>query len=169
MAQQQGQKEFPEQFLFPESYQAPLSERIIFSGNLTKYYDELLYKLQSIGKKSLLIDGLYEIPQLVGFDQNNQVVVLVFRTLEQDQFGESEYLISSLDNKWIVHINIYEEENVFFDICYKIIETNFQNIFWESFMYDDEGNYEGQLLIDELDIKPMRNPLYLDRNITDGD
>ncbi|MBN2385262.1 hypothetical protein JXQ70_20495 [bacterium] len=153
-------------FHFPVFYVQSYRERVIFSGNLTSYYHELVEKLIHSGVRTLLIDEHWEVPQLVGFDNDKEVVILALRNTAQDELGESEFLISSLNHQWIVHISAYETEDEFFDHCFQLIELNFAKLNFESFLYDEKGNYTGQLVVEEIEPGPIEDMVHLDRNIT---
>lgn len=153
--------------MFPSHFKTPIKKMVVFSGNLTDWYNEIISKLNTLNTKFQLKERLWEIQHLVGFDKYNNVIILISRITGDDDLGENEFLVSSESNNWIAHINTYTLEDVFFKDCISLIKCNPNHIKWETFNYDDNGDYLGQLIVEPFNEKIVENLIKLPRNFHD--
>lgn len=161
--------DYSEKIIFPLFFEDALAERVIFAGNLTRYFEEIKELLETDGTLAFLRDGVWEMPQLVGFDLNGKVVLLVFRNSSGDAIGENEFLVASEDSRYVQHINTFELEDSFFQHCFQIIALNINTVRWEIFKYDENHNYIGQMLIDELQEELPQKVISLTRSVDESD
>jgi len=151
MSKESNKKKKVTEVFFPEKMRSALAEGIAFSGNLNKYYGELLEKLKTQDPGVMFIDEQWEIPQLVGIDQNQQVVMIIIRITIDENICEGEFLVSSINHASIIHITSYGREDEFYELCMDLIRGNFESCEWLSFLYSENGSYEGQLIVEKLE------------------
>ena len=154
---------------FPEQFKQIIDEKIVFPGDLADYFRELFEGLDKFGLTALWneTEKCWEIPHMIACDQYKKVVFIAIFNTADDNTGEGEFLLASYDNDYIMHLRAEMEEDVFFRHCLDIIQANSTDYRWESFLYDDKGEFQGFLLVERLDNPPPPKVKTVSRVFTD--
>ena len=114
--QQQEQRKQPMLALnFPCQFGKLIQEKGVFSGNLTRYVQDIVRSLGQYGIEACRNQeiGGWEIPQMVAFDDLGNVVLFAMRNTDDYGHGEGEFLLASLDSGWIsVMLRVSERTTV---------------------------------------------------------